>query len=100
MYNSSEVVNILIIASGLSIVALKMLLRKLEGRNILEDSSYIYMDFINGCTAVPFVLMILSSLSSQFGLYFESINPVILAISGTIGLIFVLQEVFIRNRRH
>lgn len=52
------------------------------------------VDFLNGCSLVPFVCMAISVVSSGFMQEFVKSSKISLGIGAVIGLLFVVPEIF------
>lgn len=78
---------------GLAALMVKPIQRRFKGKKPCWVSRDCIIDFLNGCALVPFFVLIMAVGSKAFLQEALNTNKVSLAISGMIGLIFVVKEI-------
>jgi hypothetical protein len=90
-----SIVDMATLLAGLVALLVKPVKRLLTGRRPAWIHRDCIVDFLNGCTTVPFVTLILAVYSKAFLDEVIKTNKVSLMVSGIIGLLFVLKEIFV-----
>ena len=80
------------VAVGVTAVAAKIPIRQILGHKPIFSSSGCASDLLNGVTLVPFGLMVGSAFFPNLLEHLAKTNIVLIAVSGGIGIFFVLGE--------
>ncbi|MGL4232632.1 MAG: hypothetical protein ACRCWJ_14810 [Casimicrobium sp.] len=90
-------VDVATLVCGVVAMLVKPIKRKLFKKAPCWVHRDVIIDFLNGCSTVPFIVLILAVFSKTFLEEVIKTNKVSLMVSGMIGLLFVAREVFMEN---